>query len=178
MHRNTLCYPSWQALICSDVCSSVWHNMSHVWHLWMQVTYGLQVSANEDAIIIAVEWAVEKFYIIHESGLSQLSVCNILCDAQLLPHHCSLSAHLFIDDYPLCCQCVSGYIQSLNKKNSVRRLSIFSIWRCVLESTAVTTGHGIILIISMNVGIRSTSELAFRLVLSGTILWAPVCAVF
>jgi hypothetical protein len=54
----TLCYPSWQVLMYFDVCSSVCDKISHVWQLWMQVTHGLQVQANEDAIIVAVEWAV------------------------------------------------------------------------------------------------------------------------
>ena len=48
----------------------------------MQVTHGLQVQANEYAIIVAVEWAVAKFHI-HESGLSQESVLIVLCNTQL-----------------------------------------------------------------------------------------------
>jgi hypothetical protein len=42
-------------------------------------------------------------------------------------------------------------------------------------STTVTSGHGIILMLSANVGIKSTSASAFGFVSSGTLLWAPIC---
>jgi hypothetical protein len=47
--------------------------------------------------------------------------------------------------------------------------------RVCSASTTVTSGHGIILMLSANVGIKSTSASAFGLVSSGTLSWAPIC---
>jgi hypothetical protein len=47
--------------------------------------------------------------------------------------------------------------------------------RVCSTSTAVTSGHGIILMLSANVGIKSASASAFGLVSSGTLSWAPIC---
>jgi hypothetical protein len=82
----------------------------------MQVACGLQVPANEYAITVTVEWAVEKFHIVHETGLSQPIVLNILCDAQLFPHCYSLGAHLFVDDCPLWLP-VCEWLHMVLKKN-------------------------------------------------------------
>jgi hypothetical protein len=55
---------------------------------------------------------------------------------------------------------------------------MFYIWGHVQSPQQWPLGMGIILMITVNVGIRSTSEWTFGLVLSGTLLWAPCCAVF
>ena len=135
----------------------------------MQVTHGLQVQANEDAIIVTVEWAVGEFHIIHESGLSQLNVLTVHCNAQLFPHHYSLSAHLFLDDCPLWLQ-VYEWLHMVSLSLfcvcvCVYRWSMIYVWGCVQNPQHLPLGMGIILIISVNVDIRSTSEWTFRLVL-------------
>jgi hypothetical protein len=38
-----------------------------------------------------------------------------------------------------------------------------------------TSEHGVIIMLSVNVGMKSASASAFRLVSSGTLSWAPIC---
>jgi hypothetical protein len=46
----------------------------------------------------------------------------------------------------------------------------------VLTSTTVTSGHGLILMLSETMDIKSTSALAFGLEWSGRLSWAPICS--
>jgi hypothetical protein len=52
---------------------------------------------------------------------------------------------------------------------------IFLHMRVCSLSTTVTSANGIILSLSVNLGIKSASELAFPLESSGILPWAPIC---
>jgi hypothetical protein len=81
----TLCYPSWQALMCFDVCSSVCDTKYHMYGTCeCRSPMGCGYKPVKMPLIVAVEWALEKFHNMHESGLSQGSVLTVLCNDQLL----------------------------------------------------------------------------------------------
>jgi hypothetical protein len=142
----------------------------------------VRTPANEDGIIAAVErepW-ISSRDIAWELEISQPRVLEVLHDDQLHLYHYSRSAHLFSDDRPLQTQYANGY-----DTNTLRMSSFCTTFcgqtkrvlhvRVCSTSTTVTSGHGIILMVSANVGILSATASAFGLVSSGTLSWAPIC---
>jgi hypothetical protein len=132
---------------------------------------------NEDATTAAVErepWR-SSCDIARKLGLSQPRVLEVLHDDQLHPYYDSRSAHVsrrcnFVNGYDInTLRMSSFYITFCGQTKRVLRVRVRS------ASTTVTSGHGIILMLSANVGIKSASASAFGLVSSGTLSWAPIC---
>jgi hypothetical protein len=143
----------------------------------------VRTPANEDAIIAAVErepWRSSRD-IARELGLSQPRILEVLHDDQLHPYHNSRSAHLFPDDRSLrkqFCEWLQQHAadELFFTQHSLGIRSVFYAWGGGCStSTTVTSGHGIIPMLSANVGIKSGSASAFELVSSGTLSWAPIC---
>jgi hypothetical protein len=142
----------------------------------------VQTPANEDDIITVVErepWRSSRD-IARELGLSQQRVLEVLHDDQLHPYHyCGAN---------ICFQTIVLYRCNFANRYDINTLRMSSFYttfcgqrkrdlrvRVCSTSTAVTSGHGLILMLSANVGIKSASASAFGLVSSGSLSWAPIC---
>jgi hypothetical protein len=125
--------------------------------------------ANEDVIPAAAErklWRSSRD-IAQELGLSQPRVIEVLHDDQLHPYNFLRSALLFPGDRPiqlLFCECLQQHnadkpflLTPCGEMKHVLRVRVCSSF------TAATSGHGMILMLSANVGIKSTSASVFGL---------------
>jgi hypothetical protein len=81
----------------------------------------------------------------------------------------SVSAVLWIIMLSTCCRWAPFTEQSVDIWNHVWCVSVCSL------STTLPSGHGIILMLSSNVGVRSSSVWTFRLLTMEALLWAPIC---
>jgi hypothetical protein len=104
---------------------------------------------------------------------------NVFHDYQLNSYHYLQSAHIFPENHPQSRQ----FWKWLRRQHAEDELFVHSIlWTdagfrhevCII-STPVVSGHEIILMLSLNVGIKPTSSWEFGLIRSGTLSWAPNC---
>jgi hypothetical protein len=148
----------------------------------MQVAYGLYRHQPMKITYCSCETrAVEKLTRYHTRirNIPTEGPRIVFHDYQLNSYHYLQSAHMFPDNHPQSRQ----FWKWLRRQHAEDELFVHSIlWTdagfrrevCII-STTVVSGHGIILVLSPNVGIKSNSSSAFGLVRSGTLSWAPNC---
>lgn len=145
-------------------------NTDRPWTVW--------TPGNEDAIIAAVE----KFLWYPTRTGTVPTECSQSCSWWSVASILLLVEHTF----------VSRWSSPTHAVLWTAMISIHCIWalfyatfcgqmKCVLcvrvcsMSITVSSGHRTILMLSVNVGIKSTSVLVFGLVSSETLSWAPIC---
>jgi hypothetical protein len=137
--------------------------------------------ANEDAIITAVERELWRSSgdIARELGLSQPRVLEVLHDDQLHPYHYLQSAHLFPDDRPLRMQ----FCEWLRHQHAANEIFLHILWTdeacltrvrvCSTSTTHLWARHNPHA--TRERGFQVRFSVAFGLVSSGTLSWAPIC---
>jgi hypothetical protein len=141
-------------------------NAGHPWALW--------TLANEHAITAAVEWELwrSSFNNTGELGLCQPRVLKALHDNQLHPHHYSQEGtHVCIWSSPMD---AILWMAVTSTHCGAFLCNILWIDACFPRKghstpTTDTSGHGIVLMLSMNVGIKSASVSVFGLESSRTL---------
>jgi hypothetical protein len=114
-----------------------------------------------------------------ELGLSQPKVVEVHCDDRLHPYHYLRSSRIFPNDRSVLMYISEYYDMNVLKITSftrhfMDRQSVFYAWGCVV-GRQVTYKHRIILVLSANMGIKSTWASTFWLVSLGTLSWVPTC---
>jgi hypothetical protein len=184
MHGNA-CYiilnDVMQTVMCAGNCSSISLWQQHPWHLCMQNAHRLyrhQQMKMPQLQLWNEPWRL-SCNMAQELGLPQLRVVEGLCNCQLHPYHYSNSTH------------VSRWSTSTNATLWLAMTSRSYTWalfknivwthkeclcvRLCSTPTTVISGHEIILMLTTDVGIKSTSTSTFGMATLGTLSWAPIC---
>jgi hypothetical protein len=131
----------------------------------------VRTPANEDVIIAPMEqqpWRSSRD--ITSSKYFMMIYCI---------HTTTRVAHICFQTIVLCgCNFAKGYINTLRMSsfytNFCEQMKRVLRMRVCSTSTKPTSEHGIILMLSANVGIKSASPSALGLVSSGSLSWAPI----
>jgi hypothetical protein len=105
-----------------------------------------------------------------ELGVYKPKVFEVLRDNSLHAYHYLWSARTFSENRNLRMKWLH---QNASRGLVDWRYEAYLRVKLYSASTRVTSGHGIILILFADVGIKSDSVLTFGLVSSGTLWWAP-----
>jgi hypothetical protein len=166
------------------MCFNVWSSVSvrqemstPTAHVNAGRPWTVRPSSNEDAIIAALErepWRCRtRIGTIRTEGPQSTSWRSVASIHTTTPevHTCFQTIVLYR------CNFESDYISTLRKSSFyitfLEQTKHVLIVRVRWTSTTVTAGHGIILMLSVNVGIKTAS--AFGPESSATLSWAPVC---